>query len=464
MVIVIEIEDQSTKKAFLGGWRNILTRTEYHNACTQTLPNYVKGSWDRRSSKSTQTISINHKSTNVSHDKYIQVSVDISRVPCVTDRIIIATRKRNVVPSKEEKIYLRNLNESAIKIQRFYRAYRARIKAQPLLNVRRLERTSFHEKFECPVTLKKKKENAKKEFKIILNGTSGLMRQADFEMLRNLLERWWRCEMERANRVYFRSSRLAAHNLILQKEVELLRGIDCIRSQVRKENEELGDLRYLENLARAPSWKSDSGKTVIMETLRVQRAREYKKMYEQLCSDNLSRVERAELLLRLKRLLKSHSCRPAEELVYLIDQEMDLLVRHIDSKWTDQLRNRLKFAFILFVRSFGFSQDVTDNKRTSRDVVLERKTKLCTRCQRFLPYQKFPVDEHQRISICDVCQRLRRTIEPFPLYEPYERMLRAIRRSEAKAKAYTSVAFLRWSGPHGIHWFLRETKQRYTER
>lgn len=36
MVIVVEIEDRCSGKPFLGGWKNVVTGTEYHDACTQT--------------------------------------------------------------------------------------------------------------------------------------------------------------------------------------------------------------------------------------------------------------------------------------------------------------------------------------------------------------------------------------------------------------------------------------------
>lgn len=38
MVIVVEIEDRCAEKPFLGGWRNVVTGMEYHDALTQTCP------------------------------------------------------------------------------------------------------------------------------------------------------------------------------------------------------------------------------------------------------------------------------------------------------------------------------------------------------------------------------------------------------------------------------------------
>ena len=38
MVIVVEIEDRCVEKPFLGGWRDVVTGAEYHNAGTQARP------------------------------------------------------------------------------------------------------------------------------------------------------------------------------------------------------------------------------------------------------------------------------------------------------------------------------------------------------------------------------------------------------------------------------------------
>lgn len=40
MVTVVEIEDRTEDKEFLGGWKNIVTGKEYHDGATQT------SSWD----------------------------------------------------------------------------------------------------------------------------------------------------------------------------------------------------------------------------------------------------------------------------------------------------------------------------------------------------------------------------------------------------------------------------------
>lgn len=88
-----------------------------------------------------------------------------------------------------------------------------------------------------------------------------------------------------------------------------------------------------------------------MDTLRVQRARQYRDMYTSLADEDLPVLERINLLHNLKRIADMHTCDQSQELVYLIDQELNLLMCDIDTSRLIWLRNRLRLSFLKLARN-----------------------------------------------------------------------------------------------------------------
>lgn len=116
MVVVVEIEDRAeSKKPFLGGWRNVATSQEYHNARTQTDPRDMKFSNNRRTigiTKSTQTIDIFSRSIATLSHKATQ----FSNLPSLQDKFL--EPKFKMFRPKEKS---RKEEECASLIQRIYR-------------------------------------------------------------------------------------------------------------------------------------------------------------------------------------------------------------------------------------------------------------------------------------------------------------------------------------------------------
>lgn len=72
-------------------------------------------------------------------------------------------------------------------------------------------------------------------------------------------------------------------------------------------------------------------------------------------------------------------------------------------------------------------------------------TRLCRTCGRLLPLERFPRERRGLRSSCCVQCTFARTHAPGAprvVYEPYERMLREIRRFEARTGCYGSLAFV----------------------
>lgn len=459
MVLVVEIVDRSVRKPFLGGWRDRRTHTEYHNAATQTRPRDSKVPWDSLTTRDTQTTVLIDIATEIPLEKSSQTFENGIYMPSVWDKYLSAGKfepreRKNLF--KDGNTRRRYLEAFAVKIQKFYRAYRTRAMIRHFAAIfRNLVRSnvSFYRAFP--------EQHGNKRQLQIIKSTSPRTRD-DFEMLYSLVDRWRIGEIERANQTLMQCSRMAAHAVILQKEIELLRAIDRIKTEVKKVQVEKRNLDFLNRRAKPITWTGYKGCTVSMETLRVQKAKEYKKLYESLLNGHSTTEERLNLLLRIRNFLKTHKCEAVLEMTYLIDQELCLLSRNIHESMLDQLRSRLKFAFLHFIRNekgcdakcHGEEESQFDERHSTSDLDTgtsrssNMTSRLCGRCGKLLPMTRFGFNRHQRISICLTCEIRAQKSSIRPVNEPYEDMLRRVRKQEANVRAFESVAFV--IGPKGV--------------
>lgn len=453
MVIVVEIEDRSVRKPFLGGWRDRRTEIEYHNASTQTLPRKGKIANDLLNSRDTQTVQDSTKSTSIPSEKSIQTYDNGVCIPSISDKILLAKKFDNNFVKKEcliEKFQdgvtlVKYLDSFALKIQKFYRAYKTRSMIRHYASVFRnlVKRNSsrFYRAFD--------EEYGNVRPLHIIRSTNPRTRE-DFEMLYSLVDRWKSGEIERANRCFMRCSRIAAHAVILKKEIELLRAIDRIKNGVKKEIADRKNLDFLAQRARPITWTGYKGFTVSMETIRIQKAKEQKKLYEDLAGGN--NRERIEVLFEVRESLRNHRCESALETAYLIDQELCLIAKNLDDSMLKSLRERLKLAYLCLIKNDELClesrcQDSLDDapKEISKCQIISR---LCIRCGQILSVDKFRFNRHKRFSVCLNCEsrtpkKLCKTVN-----QPYEEILRKLRRREAKYRAFESVAFV--IGPKGL--------------
>ncbi|XP_012232555.2 IQ motif and ubiquitin-like domain-containing protein [Linepithema humile] len=436
MAVVAGILGHDPKtKPFLGGWKNTVTGLIYHNACTQT----PSGRMTR--SRITQTVAVVDAATDVAHDQAVQVQF----LPDPRDKIIAPGVSSPFETPAEEVESLSCLDnskilDSIVKIQKCYRAYRARAAARA--NALQVANVSQHDEVDVIEHAGHSQAllstYSRTDF-VILNRCPPRT-SSDFESLYNLLDRWRILETERASRTLLGPSRVAACGLILSKEVELLRSIDSMRTVLRLKCRERKRCRLLDELSRPVVWQDSQGRPILVDTLRVQRARQHRDVYASLANENLSVLERVDLLRGLKRIASMHTCSQSHELVYLVDQELDLLMCRVDTSRLNWLRNRLKLSFLKLARN-ALQGDLEENVHRF-DWSDASITRLCRTCGRFLPLEKFPRERRLRSSSCVYCMSMRTRRGPCAVYEPYERMLREIRRFEAKMGCYGSLAFV----------------------
>ncbi|XP_048512800.1 IQ and ubiquitin-like domain-containing protein [Athalia rosae] len=332
MMIVVEVENRAIKKPYLGGWRHKLTGVKYLNAYSQTGPRKKAVPWDSQCTRPVQTVETKTRFTETSVHRGTQMSRTDCYIPNVSDKYMTAKRYE----SHDENRSKSNFEGKIVMIQKFYRAYRLAkfIKESAAIYRKIVADCEEHEK-EKILAYKRRHQHD------IIRKTYPLSR-ADFDMLYNLMDQWKHFQTKRAASLFFKGAQRASDVAVLNKSVDMLRDIDKQKQQVKNEFLERKAMKFLTYHCEPITWNGYKAKPVEMITVKIQRARELKKLHDNLCDENLSTEERVELLLMIKHSLKNHRCYSVNELVYLIDQEIQLISRGIKNIRPTQLRRRIK--------------------------------------------------------------------------------------------------------------------------
>lgn len=165
--------------------------------------------------------------------------------------------------------------------------------------------------------------------------------RADFDMLYSLIERWRSDCMKDIKSRLFKSGQRAENYRILEKTVEMFNHVDKHKQAIKSLYRKQRALRFLTLNCKSIRWTGYKGKPVEMITMKIQKAREFKGLYNALSNRDVSSEERIKLLIMLKRLLESHNCIEAFELISLLDQEIALLNRRIEGLSLDYLNERI---------------------------------------------------------------------------------------------------------------------------
>ncbi|CAD6201448.1 GSCOCG00000248001-RA-CDS, partial [Cotesia congregata] len=410
---VIDIVNNEENKK-LGKWKNIITGKEYLDAATQASTRHRSSFRNILTvNRVTQTPSFTAcKYTSAFYDKTIQTSI----LPDLSDKLL--------TPSSAAR------NRLTTELHR--------------------ECSKNSKIFPPPVKDKLVRLNEDKRFEIVERRTPRT--RSDFEMLHNMLDRWRVLESEQVDCVLFGNSLMAAKSLILLKEIELLRSIELSKSKVREELKERRNLEFLDKLAMLECWRTRDGKLIKVETQRVARARKCRSLYLTLMQvddttgfgsaagdstgtsvGNSVAAGRIDTLENIKKLIYGHTCQPARELEYLVDQEIEFTRRNFDYSVMSQLKNRIKLAFLKFTTLY--CQEESYYEYHNRDIMT-----FCRRCGKLLPITESSEDEPS-VPTCSSCISMRPSKNPKILYEPYEQMLKDLRKSEAQMGLFDGLAF-----------------------
>lgn len=160
-------------------------------------------------------------------------------------------------------------------------------------------------------------------------------------MLYGLIEKWRIDRLKDTKSRLFKADRRAENYKTLEKTVEMLNHIDKHKQAIKKSYRKQRALRFLTVNCKPIRWSGYKEKLVEMITIKIQRARKFKDIYNALNNRNVSSEERMKLLIALKKSIEVHNCVEALDLLSLLDQEITLLNRKIEGLSLDYLNERI---------------------------------------------------------------------------------------------------------------------------
>lgn len=167
-------------------------------------------------------------------------------------------------------------------------------------------------------------------------------------MLYGLIERWRIDHLKDIKSRLFRAGQCAENYRILEKTVEMLNHIDKHKQAIKRSYRKRKALRFLTVNCKPIRWSGYKGKLVEMITIKIQKARKFKEIYNALNNHDISSEERVKFLITLKKSVEMHNCIEAFDLLSLLDQEIALLNRKIEGLSLDYLNERITRKIINF--------------------------------------------------------------------------------------------------------------------
>ncbi|XP_050180331.1 IQ and ubiquitin-like domain-containing protein isoform X2 [Myiozetetes cayanensis] len=290
--VVVKIERPTYNKPFLGGFRNIRTGVEFHNAGSQTRckkrPNKATKSFGRE----TQTVWEKNKPQQTRNTTSTQMTKIGLYVSNMTDKLISPGKYFTA-----EEYHKRRL-EAVIVLQKYFRRWHAINVVQNLREQKKL-RLAWEAQEESRKK-KEKEEKFRREYERKLNPRT----KEDFELLYHDLELWMQEETERINRTLTGAERKAALCALLEQETQLIACFERHKLNANEENQHKAVLHLLDKCAQPKRWKAYDGKITEMDTQDTLRARELLEIYRSISAKDIPKDERTDVLLTLRCTVK----------------------------------------------------------------------------------------------------------------------------------------------------------------
>lgn len=293
--LVVEIENKSIIKPFLGGHKDSRKDIEYHDAFSQTGPPMERIHFDNMWSRDTQTVEMRTTSDETNYSRATQAfgtATNISYIPSATDYSINPTKYE----SYEEKVQRERKLTKILLIQRNFRSYMVKKVISEMAaewrrwDAERRRRDSMLEeihlsqyKKECVIkTYPKTKE--------------------DFDLLYEQVQRWKESQVQQIMKLQSGGPRIAALNCLLDNEIQLLNGIEKQKTILRSKLKDLHEEKILAEMGKPIEWIGYKNMLLQMDSLRTQRVRYLTKYYKQM-KMNYDKERRLELLSEISNIL-----------------------------------------------------------------------------------------------------------------------------------------------------------------
>ncbi|XP_065092122.1 IQ motif and ubiquitin-like domain-containing protein [Ochlerotatus camptorhynchus] len=421
--LVVEIENQAIIKPFIGGYVDKITKTEYHDAFTQTGPPLERIKFEGILSRDTQTVE--EKAIEIDTPRDCATvnfgdATEHSYVSKYTDRVI----EPGKYESYDEMTKRIDLIGKVTLIQRNFRRYMwQRLIKESAAEWRRLQK---EQKRRESKRTKVRQDEYRKE---CIVKTFPKTKQ-DFDALYAQVQMWKENELKQICEKYSGAPKIAEMNMLLDKEVQLLNGIERQRQILQQQAKKVRNEQILKKLGDPVKWVGYNSLIIQMDTLSNQRARYLTNYYRKLADETQGAHERITLLNRLSDVIAKEVHPAVDELETLLQRERQLLICNVKETGLDLLRKR-QLTLLMDIISTDKTEDTDSKKSNSR---------LCKKCSRVRPISKFPLDT--RLTSASICERCTDLQGPAVDIAIYRSILRSIRRDEKKRGALSSFAFI----------------------
>ncbi|XP_006896161.1 PREDICTED: IQ and ubiquitin-like domain-containing protein-like, partial [Elephantulus edwardii] len=231
--VPVEIVQCDFHKPFLGGFRHKKTKTEYHNAGTQTVPKKLEEKKDVFC-RETQTVCVREKyqqTVNTTSTQMTKIGVYVSNM---TDKLIAPG-----IYFTAEEYHLERL-AAVIVLQTYYRQWHAKTLVKELKRQKKLR-----EEWERQEELRKKREK-EEALKMDYDRRHHPKTKEDFELLYNALEFWHHEQKQYIDQLFTGAERKAALCELLEKETQIISSVGRHRHKANQENQEASVQAFLE--------------------------------------------------------------------------------------------------------------------------------------------------------------------------------------------------------------------------
>uniref|UniRef100_A0A182UHM6 IQ motif and ubiquitin-like domain-containing protein n=1 Tax=Anopheles melas TaxID=34690 RepID=A0A182UHM6_9DIPT len=423
--VVVEIENQVITKPFVGGYINKQNNVEYHHAFTQTGPPADRlARPGTKFSRDTQTVCERTTTTTIPRSQAVQHS-----------GLAVAERKVPDGPCRQPLPYetaqeLERRKDVAGKVLLIQRNFR-RVLWQRLVKKSAAEWRALQQRQQA-------NEAGAQESKTHAHNKTAVARaypktNEEFDALFAQIHCWKENEMKLIREKYSGAPKIAEMNILLDKEIQLLNGVERQRRAIRREQLEEVVERQLVKISEPKRWVGYNNRVIEMETPQTQRARFLLVYYRRLKmalppSAGGDPQEHMALLDELADVIVQENHPATEELENLLQRERKLLLCHLRTEDLSILRKRQLTLLADIIR--------TDPEKARERPV----TKLCRKCKKLRPANAFTVHTRQRSAdVCGQCTSLLGSTVDIAVYRS---ILRAIRRDERKRGSLASYAFI----------------------
>ncbi|XP_058467871.1 IQ and ubiquitin-like domain-containing protein [Malaya genurostris] len=420
--LVVEIENHAINKPFVGGFIDKSRKIEFHDAFTQTGPPFERIKFNGILSRDTQTV--DEKAIEVATPRERATmsygdATELSYASKCADRFIVPGNYE----SYEDTTKRIDVVGKVTLIQRNFRRYmwqklitKSSAEWRRIQNEQKLRESKRTEA----------RQNERKNNCIIK--TFPKTRQ-DFDALYAQVQMWKENEIKKINEKYSGVAKIAELNLLLDKEVQLLNGIERQRQMLQYEAKKVYSEKLLRKFGEPVKWVGYNNLIIQMDTLRNQRVRHLAHYYKKLANETHDVHTRVTILNRVSDISAKEDHPFVSELEALLQRERQLLICNVKDAGLDLLRERQLKLFMDII--------IGDTKNAPTE---KPDTRLCKKCNKVRQTSKFPLDTRQTsASICNRCAGLQGPPVDIAVYRS---ILRSIRREEKKRGSISSFAFI----------------------